>query len=323
MEDGTVTLAPMTPDMYHRYFREYESDPDLCADRDKYVPFTYSREWVDRYIQRQIDLKRISLAVMCGGEVVGEIVLKDIAARRRATLSVSLKNDRYKNRGIGTRAEKLAVEYVFGTLDIPTLYADALRTNARSQRVLEKAGFVLTHEDRDFRYYRIDRGMEHITLKPMETDDEIRGKAYVHWKAWHEAYPGLVDQAYLDAMTLEKCERIAFEWPDNLIVAKDGGRVVGFVGYGDRGGEAPDTGEIFALYVLSGYYGRGVAQRLMKAGLDQLKAYPRICLWVLKENKRAIRFYGKCGFAPDGEEKYDPKIGAAEIRMTRRTGGGV
>ena len=70
-----------------------------------------------------------------------------------------------------------------------------------------------------------------------------------------------------------------------------------------------------ALYVLADYYGKGVAQQLMKAGLQQLANYPQICLWVLKENKRAIRFYEKCGFVPTGEELVSPNIGAAEIRM--------
>ena len=154
-----------------------------------------------------------------------------------------------------------------------------------------------------------------IELKKMETDDEIRGKAFVHWKSWHEAYPGLVDQGYLDGMTLEKCEKIAFNWPDNLIIAKADGRVIGFVGFGDRGDEAPDTGEIFALYVLAEYYGKGVAQQLMQAALRQLKHYPLICLWVLKDNKRAICFYQKCGFVPDGEEMVSSLIKATEIRM--------
>lgn len=154
-----------------------------------------------------------------------------------------------------------------------------------------------------------------IIIKKMETDDEIKGKAFVHWKSWHEAYPGLVDQEYLDALTLEKCEKIAYSWPNNLIVAKHEGRVIGFIGYGDRGNEAPNTGEIFALYVLSEYYGKGVAQQLMKTGLEQLNNYSQICLWVLKENKRAIRFYQKCGFIPDGQELNSPNIGATEIRM--------
>ncbi len=154
-----------------------------------------------------------------------------------------------------------------------------------------------------------------VILKAMETEEEIRGKAYVHWRAWHEAYPGLISPAFLDGWTLEKCERIAFARTQQLIIAADEGRVIGFVGYGDRGREAPDTGEIFALYVLSAYYGKGVGRRLMEAGLAQLKGYPEVCLWVLKENSRAIRFYRKCGFRPDGEELFSPRAGASEIRM--------
>ncbi|WP_022778856.1 hypothetical protein [Butyrivibrio sp. AE3009] len=44
-----------------------------------------------------------------------------------------------------------------------------------------------------------------IEIKKMETDDEFKGKAYVHWKGWQEAYTGIVDQGYLDGLTLEKC----------------------------------------------------------------------------------------------------------------------
>ena len=39
------------------------------------------------------------------------------------------------------------------------------------------------------------------------------------------------------------------------------------------------------------------------------------CDKVLKENKRAIRFYQKCGFDPDGEEIYSTTVAASEIRM--------
>ena len=159
-----------------------------------------------------------------------------------------------------------------------------------------------------------------VHIKRMETDEEIRGKACVHWRAWHEAYPGLVSGDYLDRLTLGKCEEMAFRWREGILVAKDGGRVIGFAGVGDRGGEDPDTGEIFALYVLSEYYGKGVGQRLMDAALERLKGYPRICLWVLKENGRAIRFYEKCGFTVDGAEKYSDTLAAAEIRMLLRRG---
>jgi len=91
-----------------------------------------------------------------------------------------------------------------------------------------------------------------IAIKTMSSDAEIKGKAYVHWKAWQEAYPGMVAQSYLDRLTLEKCESIAYQWPDNILVAKEEERVVGFVGYGKyRNDELPNTGEVYAIYVLS------------------------------------------------------------------------
>ena len=154
-----------------------------------------------------------------------------------------------------------------------------------------------------------------IIIKKMETDAEIRGKAYVHWRCWHEVYAGMVNQAYLDQMTLEKYEEKAFLWTDNLLVAKDAGRVIGFVGYGEQGQDHPASGEIFALYLLPEYWGAGIGLRLMEAALEQMKGSPEICLWVFKENRRAIRFYRKCGFHEDGTEHTVPGIEAAGVRM--------
>ena len=154
-----------------------------------------------------------------------------------------------------------------------------------------------------------------IVIKRMETEEETRGKAYVHWQSWHEAYPGLVSPEYLEKLTLEKCEQMAFTWPRNTVIAVDDGRVVGFVCWGNRGEESPETGEIIAIYILAEYYGTGLGRQLMEAGLEQLKEYPQVCLWVLKENRRAVRFYEKCGYRPDGEEKYLQSVDAAEIRM--------
>ena len=28
-----------------------------------------------------------------------------------------------------------------------------------------------------------------IEIKKMESDEEIKGKAYVHWKSWQDAFP--------------------------------------------------------------------------------------------------------------------------------------
>ena len=72
--------------------------------------------------------------------------------------------------------------------------------------------------------------MGKIVIKPMESEDEINGKAFVHWKSWHETYPGLIDAGYLEAFTLEKCVATAHRWPGNILVAKDGEQVVALCG---------------------------------------------------------------------------------------------
>ena len=165
--EASVFLRPMTAEMYHAYCREYENDPDLYIDKSKFVSYVYSPELADRYIQRQTDLKRRWFAIMWGDEMVGELILKNIEPRKCATLSICMKNGRCKDRGFGTRAEGLAIGYVFRHLDIPVLYADTILTNERSQHVLEKVGFRFLREEGDFRYYRIDRDPACIGPEPV------------------------------------------------------------------------------------------------------------------------------------------------------------
>lgn len=152
-----VYLLPMTAEMYHEYFKEYENDLDLYIDKDSWEAYVYEEEKVNRYIQRQIDLGRKAFAIMCDDEMVGELIIKNIEEGKCATLGLAMKNVHYKDKGYGTKAERLAIEYVFHELDIPTLYADSIKSNTRSQHVMEKVGFQLISEDENFKYYRVDR----------------------------------------------------------------------------------------------------------------------------------------------------------------------
>lgn len=154
-----------------------------------------------------------------------------------------------------------------------------------------------------------------IVIKNLETDAEIREKAVVHWKAWREAYGGIVERRYLDEHTLERCEEMALRAKENTIIAKKDGRVVGFIQYEEnRDGDLQNTGEISALYVLAEDHGRGIGGQLMREALLRLKEYPRIAIWVLRENERAIGFYKRYGFRFDGHQGMT-QIGAAAVRM--------
>ena len=156
-----------------------------------------------------------------------------------------------------------------------------------------------------------------ITISPLTTEADLRGKAYVHWKAWQETYRGLIDDDYLDrTMTLAHCEAIARRGGQKIWVAKDGERVIGFVSYGASRDGLP-CGEVYAIYVLRAYQGRGVGRALLRHAIEALRENDRIVLWVLRGNTRAIGFYTRCGFVLDGTEKTvtlgTPNV---ELRMT-------
>ncbi len=160
--------------------------------------------------------------------------------------------------------------------------------------------------------------METIVIKLMETDAETDGKGRVHYQAWQETYRGLVDDGYLAAMSEEKCIAVARKWRDNILVAKDGDRVIGFAGFGAyRDDSLPDCGEVFAIYLLEEYQGRKIGYRLMREVVcGQLAGYRKIALWVLEGNEKAIRFYKKFGFRFDGASA-EINLGspARELRM--------
>ncbi|HFI0344946.1 TPA: N-acetyltransferase family protein [Streptococcus suis] len=144
-----------------------------------------------------------------------------------------------------------------------------------------------------------------MLIKPMESETEIQGKAYVHWKSWQEAYADLLPQEFLkNTYTLERCQDWAVRYPQNILVALVDERVVGFTCYGASSQEdLQPAGELYALYVLSDYYGQKIGYQLMQAALEKLQSYKQISLWVLEGNARAIAFYEKVGFRFDGVKK--------------------
>lgn len=163
-----------------------------------------------------------------------------------------------------------------------------------------------------------------VEIKKMETDEEIRGKAYVHWKSWRETYVGIVSDDYLENVhTYERClSRVGPFGEAKIDVAKIDGEVVGFVCYGPSD-EVPGAGEIHGLYLLEAYQGKRIGLSLMDHAFERLKEYDRIILWAFKDNKRALDFYEKYGFRADGEEhEYvfgKPAVGIRMVYERNRT----
>ena len=64
--------------------------------------------------------------------------------------------------------------------------------------------------------------------------------------------------------------------------------------------------EVWRFYVDHAWHGRGIAQRLMKAAIDEAASMGATAVWlgVWENNARAIAFYGKLGFVDVGSHEF-------------------
>ena len=135
--------------------------------------------------------------------------------------------------------------------------------------------------------------------------------AAVHVQSWRGAYAGLVPQAVLDGLSVERRAEGWREWlpkvdESRTWVAEQDGDIVGFVNAGPcRDDDAPNgTGEVNAIYVTAGAWDKGVGAALISEALAWLRGrFTCATLWVLQGNERGRRFYEKGGWAPDGRQQ--------------------
>ncbi|HYD32660.1 MAG TPA: GNAT family N-acetyltransferase [Azospirillaceae bacterium] len=135
--------------------------------------------------------------------------------------------------------------------------------------------------------------------------------AHTHVLAWRQTYPGIVPAVTLAKLSVENRTlfwRRVLEIPEprtRVFVGEDGtGTIVGFGVCGpERVGLRDYQGEFHAIYLVRAAQGRGLGSRLMgtmaRAMLDQGMAAASV--WVLRDNRRARRFYQGLGGQPVAE----------------------
>ena len=116
--------------------------------------------------------------------------------------------------------------------------------------------------------------------------------ARCHIAAWRDTYRPIVAEEYLNNLSLES--HIA-KWTTNLqpskchtfVAESDQGELIGFINGGpERTGRSDYRGEIYAIYVLKEWRGRGIGRRLvgrfsaalLKAGITSLIVWALIAI---------------------------------------------
>ena len=145
--------------------------------------------------------------------------------------------------------------------------------------------------------------------------DDAEAIADAHVRGWLATYRGLVPDAILDGLSVD---RRATWWRDTITaeteaaapvartwVVEHGGAVQGFASTGpirDQPDGLTGAGEVFAIYLSPEARGRGYGRALFTHAVDDLhsRGFGPIVVWVFEANPGARHFYEGAGFGPDG-----------------------
>lgn len=148
----------------------------------------------------------------------------------------------------------------------------------------------------------------------------------VHAAAFQAAYQGLMPQTVLARYTPEAraavfAEALRTRREEYYLFCEEQTPVGLAIVFNSHEPGAPKSwGEIYAFYTTPDVWGTPLTHQAFSFCLDRLKrlGFHTAKLWVLEDNERAVRFYQKHGFAPDGAAKLlTLRVGLSEIRMSR------
>jgi GNAT superfamily N-acetyltransferase len=146
-----------------------------------------------------------------------------------------------------------------------------------------------------------------MILRTAEPADAM-GVARVHVRSWQVGYRHLLPDDYLDRLRPEeRAQRYNFAHSDprqpSTIVAVQAGVIQGFATTAAaHDPDAPDCGELCALYVDPEQWNVGIGTTLLTAARARLLdlGFRHALLWVLAGNTRAERFYRSDQWVSDG-----------------------
>ncbi|MEV6987449.1 GNAT family N-acetyltransferase [Sphaerisporangium sp. NPDC051017] len=159
------------------------------------------------------------------------------------------------------------------------------------------------------------------------TEADVDAVSAIRVRGWQSAYAGIIPETYLNEMTIAADANRRRAWFTSSrgqvmdVVAVDAHEsAVGWVSFGPYRGEtdAPNPGEVYALYVDPKSIGQGIGRALLNAAHNHTvsQGFSTMQLWVLRDNLRARVFYAAADYAPDGAVQTD-MYGETEVTELR------
>ncbi len=152
-----IKLAPL--DRKHiDLFLKWFNDPEITQYLEMYKPIT--RDWEEEWfaaLKHKEDIVHFSILLLdqeTPDKIIGNCAIHKMESKnRRCTCGITIGEKEYQNKGYGTEAMELLVEYGFNTLNMNRIELSVWDFNIRAYKAYQKVGFVEEGRRRRARYH--------------------------------------------------------------------------------------------------------------------------------------------------------------------------
>ena len=124
---------------------KWRNDPKLIESLGapfRYINLNVDEKWFDNYMSNRSNTVRCAIVTESDDNIIGRVTIASINnINRTATLGIFIGDKDYRDKGYGTEAIKLILEYGFKYMNLNNIKLDLMAFNTRALKCYEKCGF--------------------------------------------------------------------------------------------------------------------------------------------------------------------------------------
>ena len=149
------------------------------------------------------------------------------------------------------------------------------------------------------------KGVTVTEVRYVNKDDDLNAISAIYEVSWRHTYKGMLPSGYLKHIPEGNWSDRINRFGSHSLVMVNNSEYIATISFGAStiGSKYSGWGEIFSLYVLPQYTGKGIGKLIMDRTLSELKdmGFRQVVLAALDKNTIARHFYEKYGFVMSGD----------------------